>query len=57
VFPVIGLGIITELSSPEDLPRFERDELTIKLGASALAASLASSIIKHGCWSRRHFPQ
>jgi len=45
VFPVIGLGIITELSSPEDLPRFERDEFSIKPRASALAASLASSII------------
>jgi len=48
VFPVIGLRIITELSSPEDFPRLESDELSIKLRASALAPSLASSFIKHG---------
>jgi hypothetical protein len=56
VFPVIGLGIITELSSPEDLPRLERDELSIKLSASALAPSLASSFINHSFGPGGRFP-
>jgi hypothetical protein len=46
VFPGIGLGIITELSSTEDLPRFESDELSINVQASALAPGLASPIIE-----------
>lgn len=47
VFPVVGLRIITEQSSPEDLPRLESDDLSIKGPRSALARTLASTNIPH----------
>lgn len=45
MFPIIGLRIITELSSTEDLPRLQGEELFTKMQGSALAPGLASPII------------
>src|SRR5947209_8366705 len=42
LFPIIGFRIITELSSPEDLPRLESDELSNKRLTSVFSAELAS---------------
>ena len=42
VFPTIGFRIITELSSPEDLPRLESNELSNNDSHCFFIASLAS---------------